>query len=167
MAGRSERAKSGLPEPLTPPAKAGYDYMARLLRCRLLGEAGQDAAATTLVIEVRQECAKWFKSEASGSAAARERLAALVQCRLARQWQEKLKTTTAPATAPLDVMLGQLQAGYFADKGVGHPQVYFLDATIPVIVDPPAPKASAPAEQKPAATTAPGSTSDSKPAGES
>lgn len=148
MAGRTERAKNGLPEPLTPPANPSYDFMARLLRCRLLGEAGQYTAATTLAIEVRQECANWFKGETTSGAIPRERLAALVQCQLAKRWQAHLKAATAPvSTGPLEAMLGQLQATYFDDRGEGRPQVYFINATIPVIIHPPDAKVSVPTEK--------------------
>ncbi|HOW73941.1 MAG TPA: hypothetical protein PKY77_25335 [Phycisphaerae bacterium] len=147
MAGRTERAKSGLPEPLTPPSKPGYDFLARLLRCRLLSDAGQFTAATTLTIEIRRQCSAWFKGDPSNAAAPPQRLAALVQCQIGKRWLQRLRTDPAPAaTGPLETMLGELQAAYF-DEAEGRPRVYFLETTIPVTIHPPAQKAPATASQ--------------------
>lgn len=162
MAGRTERARSGLPEPLTPPTKSAFDFMARLLRCRLLSDTGRYTAATTLTIQVRRQCATWFKSESSGGAAPRQRLAALVQCQIGKRWLQQLKATPTPASGgPLETALGELQATYFDDRSEDQPQVCFLEATIPIIVTPPGrpPGKASSAQTNPAPGDTPESTS--------
>lgn len=152
LAGRSERALATLPDALARPDQAGFDFLSRLLRCRVLAESDQPAGAMALLIRIRAQCDNWFTREKAVGIAARQRLAGVLQLRLAEEWAGRLRTTTQPANA--DLLTGPLAQvrKELAPEGGKLPVVYHLEQAVPVLAKPPAAK---PAASAPASSSAP------------
>ncbi|MHC4675858.1 MAG: hypothetical protein ACYTBZ_25495, partial [Planctomycetota bacterium] len=133
LAERRRRALVSLPEALAKPQQWPYDFMCRLLRCRILADAGKYTAATTAAIRMRALCGKWLEGEGKiEDTAACRRLVALLQCRVGRLWMQHLNSSDA---ARLEGMLIGIQKDLFES-----PQpinVYGLDYAVPIIVQPP------------------------------
>ncbi len=143
-AGRRERAKVSLPSALIRPAQPDFDFLSRLLQCRLAAEDGLHTAAFALALRVRGSCDEWFSEESPEELAARRRLAAVVQYRIGRAWLEQLRKSNSQAAASeLERMLADLHDVVF-DKH--QPGPAYVPATIvPILVQPPPVSASAPA----------------------
>lgn len=152
LAGRRDRALTSLPEALEKPQQLPYDFLARLLRCRMLADAGQHAAAAALTIRIRQECDDWFGSRKKDAA---RRLAALVQCRITQQWVSRISPTSQPASDQLMSMLTALQTEFLAEGAI--PDLYQLDKMIPLLIS--APKITLP--RRPATEPSPGTATQS------
>jgi hypothetical protein len=150
-AGRRERAMVSLPNALTAPEQPSFDFLGRLLRCRLTAEEGQRAAAFALLIRVRGMCDQWFFEESAEAIAARRRLAALLQYRIGQSWLDKLKASGSQgAIEDLQAMLDGLREALADKDGCG--PVYIPDQAVPILIEPPAATTTAP-------TTAPASRS--------
>ena len=122
-AGRRERATVSLPSALVRPAQPDFDFLSRLLRCRLVAEDGLHTAAFALAIRVRGSCDQWFAKEPPEQLAARRRLAAVVQYRIGRPWLEQLRKSSSQAAADLEAMLGGLHDVLY-DKGRPAPPTF-------------------------------------------
>ncbi|GMU24751.1 MAG: hypothetical protein AMXMBFR13_48230 [Phycisphaerae bacterium] len=148
FAGRRERALAALPDALARPEHRQYDFMKRLLRCRLLGDDGQFMAAQTLAIRIRAMCAEWFDDRSE--VRAREQLVTLLALRNGRLWVDKLRAGSRPSDSELlqpmlDRLAGKLTAG---DAEVT--PIYHLEQAIPILVQPPAiPASGTPATTEP------------------
>lgn len=151
LAERRDRALVSLPQALEAPKYLPYDFMSRLLRCKILAELGRYAAATGLSIRIRAACQQWFKGETDEGITARCRLAALLQCRIGQLWMEQLSSSDSKVAASrLEASLVRLQESVFSSE---QPQeVYYLDPAVPIIVKPPVIK-------PPATSTAPATAS--------
>lgn len=148
QADRNYRTQLSLPVALKQPNQANYDFMSRLLRCRTLIEHEQYAAATALAIRMRSLCAKWFLREDPQSIEARQRLVALLQCRVGMLWMAELRAADNNDNADqLEVQLAKIQQTLFADADA-RPVVYHLERILPIIAEPPTIEpATKPAEQ--------------------
>jgi len=160
LAGRGERALISLPDALTRPEHLPYDFMSRLLRCRVLMDAGHYAAAIALTIKTQAACKRWFPltREPDNSVDSYRRLAALLQCGIGQRWMEQLRASgSAAAARRLEVMLAGVQQALFA--GDQPSKVYHLEPAVPIMVEPPAghrptPSSSAATTSAPAAAPA-------------
>jgi len=141
-AGRPERARTVLPEVLYRPEVSTYGFLARLLKCSAIADAGQYAAATTLTIQLRQVSSTWFKAEGDNAIAARRKLAAVLQYRIGHDWLQRLREDKA-AAEPLSASLIQLQQSEFGgDKSADSNKnvrigPFLLETAIPMMAKPP------------------------------
>ncbi len=155
LAGRRKRALLSLPEVLAQPEHSPYDFLCRLLRCRIITDAGQHAAATTLAIHMQILCPQWFPEAPPGEVEARRLLIALLQCRAGQAWLSQLKASDSPAAAArLEAMLATVQEALVS--GGKRQNVYHLEQAVPIIAEPPVVRRSVPSTV-PAPATAPGS----------
>jgi len=86
-----------LPDAMAKPEHLPYSLMSRLLRCRMIAEAGQPAAATSLLGRMGDELKDWMSNQGQERNNAR-RLVGLVQYRVVARWMEQLKSATQPAS---------------------------------------------------------------------
>lgn len=134
LAGRRDRALATLPDAMARPREGSYDFLARLLRCRLVAANGEHAAAIGLLIRVRALCEKWFASEGAESISARQRLTMLEQLRVTSAWLDKLRGSRPGVVEPLEKMRDEL-AGRLGEQ---NPRpVYLLPMAVPQIVEAP------------------------------
>jgi len=149
LAGRPERALTSLPDALQKPQQLEYDFMSRLLRCRILSEANQQAGAIALTIRMRAVCSRWSRGEKEEVVDSKRRLIAWLQCRIGKGWLEQLRTKDGPSAARLEGVLAGVQKNVFAaDPPL---PVYHLESAIPIIVEPPVLKPRATTLSAPAA----------------
>ncbi|UCD28105.1 MAG: hypothetical protein JSV03_13570 [Planctomycetota bacterium] len=131
LGGRRERALISLPEALKRPEQWPYDFMCRLLRCRILADAGRYAAATAMTIRMQGLCRKWLESKNEDAESCR-RLVSLLQYRIGRLWMKQLNPSDAAHMEDLLVrLLNELL------EGDGQKSIYRLEYTVPIIVQPP------------------------------
>lgn len=150
-AGRRERALAVLPDALTRPTEP-FEFVARLLRCRLLSDAGMHAGAMVLATRIGTSCDEWFGNDNRSQIAARKRLAGVVQWSIGRAWEASLKTATRPSgDEAMKELLATIRKDHFADTA-RKPQVYMLEYAVPIVVQMPA---STDAQEKPARDEAP------------
>ena len=132
------------PSALVRPAQPNFDFLSRLLRCRLVAEDGLHTAAFALALRVRGSCDQWFSKEPPEQLAARRRLAAVVQYRIGRVWLQQLrKSNSQPAATDLEAMLGGLHDVLY-DKGQPGP-AYVPENIVPILIQAPSILANAPA----------------------
>ncbi|MGQ9649592.1 MAG: hypothetical protein ACUVXJ_05750 [Phycisphaerae bacterium] len=140
-AGRRERAMLSLPSALTQPEQSSFDFLSRLLRCRLVAEDQRHAAAFALAMRVRASCNHWFPKEPSDQLAARGRLAAVVQYQIGRSWLNQLaKPETKAAADDVKEMLAGLRDALYEHNAPG--PIYVPESIIPILVELPNPPAS-------------------------
>jgi hypothetical protein len=151
LAGRRERAMASLPGALQKPNQLPYDFLSRLLRCRIVLEADQPVTATALTVRIRVSCDRWFSSDKVARSAAR--LAALLQMRATQAWLKALGDSDPEASDRLRAILADVQAELFPPNAVS--DVYFLEEAVPILI----------AEPKPP-TTQPTTTTATAPAGD-
>ncbi|HPD30913.1 MAG TPA: hypothetical protein PLL20_13020 [Phycisphaerae bacterium] len=168
-AGRRDRAMLSLPSALAAPEQPAFDFLSRLLRCRLVAEDERHAAAFALALRVRASCNQWFPKEPPDQLAARARLAALVQYQIGRSWLNQLANPdTKTAADDVKEMLAALRDVLY-DRDAPGP-IFVPESIIPILVELPNPPVSQPAsypagfstiqdttmpETTPAPTTAP------------
>lgn len=138
-AGNRDRAMEALPDGMARPERLPYDIIARLLRGRLLANAGEYAASVALAARVQTQTKAWIDS------AQREkvrRLAALLQHEVTDQWIEELMCRVQKAAAqPLRATLPELAATITETKASETPEFYALKTAVPmlrrpVLIDP-------------------------------
>jgi hypothetical protein len=152
-AGRRERSLASLPNALNRPDQASFDFLGRLLRCRLTAEDGRRTAAFALLIRVRGLCNPWFDQESTEALAARRRLVAALQYRVGQACLEQSAASGSPAvTADIKTMLGDLR-GLLVDRGRCG-EVYVLPRAVPILAESPARPARAPAGSAPTTSSA-------------
>lgn len=151
LAGRRERAMASLPGALQKPSQLPYDFLSRLLRCRIVIDAGGPVAATAMTVRIRSMCGSWFSSDDTGRSASR--LAALLQIRATRAWLNELGDRDPEARARLEGVLADVQTELFPSDVES--AVLFLEEAIPILIAEPKPSATQPAA---ATTTAPADT---------
>jgi len=135
QAGRRERALVSLPDALTKPEHPPYDFMSRLLRCRLVADAGQRPAAAALLIRMGAISKEWFPRTAPDELESRRRLIILLQYQVCLAWRQELLKTGPSVPGPLDELLAEARETLSA---ADRPAAYRLDAVIPILVEPPA-----------------------------
>lgn len=144
QAGRRDRALESLPDTLAKPDHLPYGLMSRLLRCRLMAEAGQTAAATTLLARLDPQIKDWMTNQRQERNKAR-RLIGLVQYQVVTRWMSQLKSATQPAAAePLQSILDAVERSF---SEVKNPEVYYMDTAIPLGIAPAKPETPSPATQ--------------------
>lgn len=152
QSGRRDRALSTLPGGLAKP-DYNTDFLARIVRCRMLSDAGQSTAALALASQLRMKIDEWYKDETATQRRARQRLIGALQLTIGQAWKQKLAAVTQPADAEiLDGLLVGVQQGLFpaADKA---PSVFIPAEMLPTLAKPPAIKpTSAEPNEKPATT---------------
>ncbi len=147
-AGRRERAMVSLPTALVRPGQPAFDFLARLLRCRLAAEEGRCAAAFALARRVRAECDLWFPKEPPDQLAARRRLAAATQYRIGQAWLGQLaKSNSKSATDDVKAMLVGLRDVLYDKNTPG--AVYVPESVVPILVQPSQVSTTAPTTQSP------------------
>lgn len=133
-AGRRERAMLSLPGALTQPAQPSFDFLSRLLRCRLVAEDKRHAAAFALALRVRASCDQWFPEEPPDQLAARGRLVAVVQYEIGRSWLKQLaKPDTKAAADDVKEMLAGLRNVLYDQGDPG--SIYVPETIIPILVE--------------------------------
>lgn len=143
LAGRRERAMASLPTALVKPTQPTFDFLSRLLRCRLTAEEGHLTAAFALTGRLRSSCDVWFSKEPPDQLAARGRLAAILQYRIGQTWHRQLaESGSSTAAADVASMLADLRGVLYQNDQAG--PVFFLDRAMPILVRPPS-AASGPA----------------------
>ena len=85
-AGRYDRAKIVLPAATATPQALPYDFVSRLLRCRILADEGQFVAASALLTQVRAACPRWLSQHDTPTIRAHDILALFLQCRVYTAW---------------------------------------------------------------------------------
>jgi hypothetical protein len=139
LADRTERALSTLPDALAKPELLPYDFMARLLRCRILAESGESPAAIALTMRIREVSEDWFPQQDNQAIQARVRLVGVLQARLTREWMSTLHTSPEAVTS-LTGTLDSLQEMLFP-SGRRNP-IYHLETAVPILIEaPPLPAA--------------------------
>ncbi|MEP0844715.1 MAG: hypothetical protein HRF43_18610 [Phycisphaerae bacterium] len=137
QAGRRERALATLPEALAKP-DSSFDFLSRLLRCRLLSDAGQHGAALALAVRIAADTRDWFPQEDKPDLAARNRLVGLLQLKIGQGWAAALKLGTRPSDAELlGGVLEAVRKDLSAD-GRNSAEVYVLERAVPILVPRPA-----------------------------
>jgi len=138
LAGRRERAMASLPGALQEPSQLPYDFLSRLLRCRIVVEAERPVAATALTVRIRVMCDRWFSDDKTARSAAR--LAAILQYRATQAWLDDLGDSDPEASDRLRRVLADVQAELFP-QNTAH-GVYFLDQAVPILITEPKPSAA-------------------------
>jgi len=153
-AGRRERAMLSLPGALTQPVQPSFDFLSRLLRCRLVAEDERYAAAFALVSRVRASCDQWFPKEPPDQLAARRRLVAVVQYEIGRSWLKQLTGRDSKTAA--DEVAGLLAGlrDVLYDRDTPGP-IYVPENIVPILVEPPVVSASQPTSRPARASTMP------------
>lgn len=129
--GRRDRALEALPEALAKPEHLPYSFMSRVLRCRLMAEAGQTSAAVFLLSRMDAELKKWMTGQNRNRA---RRLVGLVQYEIVTNWMSELKSATQPfAPDQFDSLLGDIEASFTQVK---NPQVYYMPTAVPPDIAP-------------------------------
>ncbi len=134
LARRTERTLSILPEALARPDRLPYDFMSRVLRCRVLAETGEPAAAIALAMRMGAICDDWFPQQDQEAVQARRRLVGIVQARVTRDWLARL-AASPEAAEPLARTLDPLQKSLFPE-GKTNP-VYHLETALPILIEAP------------------------------
>jgi hypothetical protein len=144
-AGDDKRALTTLPEALSKPERLPYDFVSRLLRCRILAQANEPAAAIALLLHIEPACEDWFPQLDKSAVDARRRLAAALQWKITQDWLTQLKTRSPEAARSVQTTLTAAQ-DVLAGKGRTN-LAYHLETAIPVLIEAPAitPAASDPA----------------------
>lgn len=142
QAGRTDRALNLLPPVLREPSEKDFGFMSRLLRCRILAQQSQFAAAMGLLTRVRAACPSWFPTSNGSEILARQRLINLIESRIGRRWAVSLREgdEDSPNAEQLEAMLRDRHERLFApDPGqdTGPLRVFRLEEVIPMVVDPP------------------------------
>lgn len=144
LGGRRDRALVTLPDALARPEGLPHDFLARLLRCRILADAGQYTAASVLTVYIsRIKCDIWFRT---GSATAREaaRLTSALQHRIGRAWLEALKTGETEVADLLAETLREFREDAAVDG------FYLLTPAVPIVITAPEPEEAEPVDVEPA-----------------
>jgi hypothetical protein len=132
QAGKRDRALDALPDALAKVEHLPYELMNRLLRCRLMAEAGQVPAAVSLLSRMDAQLKSWMSNQNQERNKGR-RLIGLVQHRIVTNWMENLKASTKPAGAEtgdaLRPILNEIET-HFSE--VKEPQVYCMSTAIPL-----------------------------------
>lgn len=153
LAGRRERALTTLPGAIAKVERP-CDFLARILRCRILAESGQPTAALALAAQIRFSIDDWYKEERLRERRLRKRLVALLELKVGRDWAKDLRSSTQPADAEILVgILQKTQKSLFPTEDTS-PDIYILPAAVPVVVEPP---------QVGATSTAPADSPSTKP----
>jgi len=130
-AGRRERALLSLPQALKQPEHWPYDFMCRLLRCRILADADEYAAAMVMTMQIQALCDRWLKGRTEETEPY-QRLAGLLQCRIGLLWKDRLGPSEA---AGLEAILVLVQDKLFGPDD--YVEVFHLEHAVPIIVEPP------------------------------
>ena len=161
-AGNRERALEILPDALAKPDRLPYDLMSRLLRCRMLADAGQFAVATSLLSRMETMLKAWLTKQPQDRNTVR-RLLSFVQYRVVTQWAGQLRTSSRPtAAAPLAPVLKSIDDDFNEVKA---PAIYYLPTAVPTLVTVPSSAAkptTTPATSKPAPSSRKPATSQSQ-----
>jgi hypothetical protein len=130
--GRRERALEALPDTLEEPEHLPYDFLSRLLRCRLMAASGQSAAAVSLLARMEPQLKNWIDNQNQDRNNAR-RLIGLLQYRITREWMDQLSATTRPAADKLEPVLQNIEKSYAEVKS---PRLYYLKTAVPLKIRP-------------------------------
>ena len=132
-AGRRQRALDALPEAQADPTRLPYDLAARWLRCQMMAEAGQPAAAAALAARIAHLSRTWLRKKPLGPRKAAQRTSALLTWCILRNWAAQPATATQPAAAEaLQGAMDRLAPRF--TKG----ELYVLDRAIPIREEAPA-----------------------------
>ncbi len=134
QAGRHARALAVLPEALEPPGVLPFDYLARLLRCRILSDQGHHAAGMALLTQIQGASGNWFKGSARRHLNSARRLAGWVVLTIGRNWHAQLAADAGAAAGLLEALLTETVAGLTGNDGEGIGEVYSLPMAIPILV---------------------------------
>ena len=152
LAERRDRALLSLPPSLNPPEQYPYDFLSRLLRCRIAMEQQQYAAVAALAIQMRDQMEPWFRnSPAPERLNHARRLVALLQYKAQSLWLEQLREANSPQAVELEQMCAELETQFFPKNAIV--DLYCLDRAVPLIVEPPEIKTLLDQEATPPPTT--------------
>jgi hypothetical protein len=133
QAGRRDRALEALPDALAKPEHLPWSLMSRLLRCRMMAEAGQAPAAVVLLSRMEAQLNSWVPNQNQDRNKAR-RLVGLVQYQIVTRWIEQSNATTQPASAEhLTTLLRDVERGFAEVK---NPEVYYMATAVPPSIVP-------------------------------
>jgi hypothetical protein len=143
LAGRRERALTSLPNALAAPDQLPYDFLSRLLRCRLLAEDGKKSAAIALAIRIQALCDKWFVRQEGPGLEEKRRLVAVLQYQFIREWIGQLDAGDKNIATKLEARLSDVRK-HLVDED-SPLTVYYLETSIPILVQTPKSQLRSPA----------------------
>lgn len=132
MAGNPQRALTSLPEALRKPQEMPYDFMSRLLRCRLLADERQYAAATALCLQIQGSATGWFTRRSADVIDARQRLVALLQMRIGLEWLSELERESPAAAERIASLLDSTREKHFPQTRLA--PAWMMESAIPILV---------------------------------
>ena len=136
LAGRRDRALASLPDVLQVPKQLPYDFFCRLLRCRILADAGQHTAALVLMTKMVDVARHWFRHASPESLNAYVRLVAVVQYQIGQAWIERFDTPgQITHLEAIRAMLNRVKAELLGEGDEEPVEVYFLERAIPLLVE--------------------------------
>jgi hypothetical protein len=130
-----EAALSVLDVPLSDPRPQAmpHAFFTRLLRCRLLAEQGGYAAALALLMQIEEQCERWFVEESDRANA--RRAAIWVEIEVLGAWYDRLSD---PAQSVERQWCAERMAALSADGfGSGPATVLRLTLAVPLLALPP------------------------------
>jgi hypothetical protein len=138
-AGRLDRAKIVLPAATVPPETHPYDFVSRLLRCRILADEGHFIAASTLLTQVQAACPNWFREHDLQTIQGHQSLALFLQCHTqATMLAQGRRESWQPEAI---VRIAHLQEGTqarLADMVSAASDTLRSHPTVPIRIEPPA-----------------------------
>jgi len=142
QSGRPERALVSLPDALSEPEQWPYGFMCRILRCRILADAGRYTAAVALTMRMQVIYEQWLKSQTDiTDMHAVRRLIVLLQFRIVQLWKNRGKGFSASELGHLERIMNRARQSLFEDDELQ--QIYRPKYIIPVMVEPPQVRLSA------------------------
>src|SRR5262249_46304878 len=140
-AGKNDRALATLPEVLLKPERLPYDFISRLIRCRVLAESDQAPAAIAMLIYSQKLLEDWFPQADKAALDTRRRLVAAVQWKITKDWAAG-KSGSKVTPAQLDTILSGSREILSPRENAN--LAFHLDNAIPIIVEAPALHATQP-----------------------
>jgi hypothetical protein len=138
-AGRIDRAMRVLPPATQPPKTDPYDFFSRLLRCRLLADQEQFAAAAALLIQIRASCDRWYDGQNASALSAKRTLMLCLENQLIANRLTQVRTAGRHETTDLlDQWQRDIQTRLRASFQNAAHKVYVPERLIPLLIDAPA-----------------------------
>lgn len=133
LAGRRERVLRTLDDVLKTPAVLPYDFMGRLLRCRIVVAEGNYAAGLALYLRMYELSGAWFRlHEEEKQVDSAHRLILSAAMNAGRQWS--LHTSDSALAEDIEELNGKLQR--LMNEPSNAIAMYRMEFALPIIVEP-------------------------------
>ncbi len=130
--GQQEQALRILPEALAKPEFPEYGLLSRLIRCQLLAQRDQNAAALALAIRIGEVCKEWWSDLENTKQATQARATAIrVQIGIAQKWLKQLQQENSPQAKDIQEILNVLQE---RSQTLDTDEMFTLTQAIPIII---------------------------------